>query len=266
MIKLFQPGETMIVPPALTIKDAKATNNKGENAINLCAGYLGNCYLMAEVIDWMLHSNGGKIYDTIKSQKWFKFDIRKHINKSIECLHKNISTCLEAKDVNKEYNQDVADSLYEELRLDIFKMHNAIRLYLNKQKIKNNEPLACLITVSQLFLWITTEYNAVITCAKEEIFNPTDVPDYYDAWLGHLKFAEASSHWNLALEQYNKLHLKKTLNLNDMPSIKHGLLAINRKMKDGVLSKKLKEKAAAWTEEGSGAQRYYDAQKYFHLD
>lgn len=222
-------------------------------AILMCGGLLGDCYLMAEVIDWMLTPNGKDIFNKIKKQKWYKQEVKTHINQAFEELRQNISICKENSPTDRNYMESMADSLYDELQIEITKLTNAFILEIGN-KIKDSSVLASFLVIDVLAQWISNYYDSTIEHMKTEVFADAD----YNSWYYQARFSGVSFNLGKAIEWYGKKFSSTDIDFNKSTIIKAGVTAIDRIMNDPKVAEKLK-KDNSILEEGGGEELYNES-------
>lgn len=228
-------------------------------AILMCGGLLGDCYLMAEVVDWLLISDS--LYSKMLKTKWCKQTIKHKFKIAIETLRKNITLSKHNSPTNSDYMMAMADSLYDELKPDLLKLTNSVVLELGKHKIQDTQLLAQILVIDMLLQWITNYYDNTIKYMKNEIFNAAD----YNSWYYQARMTGASKRWGEAVIEFGRKYINDVINLNESEMIKNGITIIDKKMKDPNLSEKLR-KINSDTEEGGGKELYDKALKSLGLE
>ena len=228
-------------------------------ALLMCGGLLGDCYLMAEVVDWLLTSNS--IYNRMLRTKWGKQTIKRKFKIAIETLHKSIAMSKHNSPTNSDYMMAMADSLYDELKPDLLKLTNSVVLELGKHKIQDTQLVAQIIVIDMLLQWITNYYDNTIEYMKNEVFSAAD----YNSWYYQARMTGASKRWGEAVIEFGKKYINDVINLNESEMIKNGITIIDKKMKDPALSEKLC-KINSDTEEGEGRKLYDKALKSLGLE
>lgn len=225
---------------------------KENAALLMCGGLLGDCYLMAEIIDTILQPNGWDLTGKLKKQKWFKQEVKTHINKAFDELRNNISICRENSPTDSYYMMYMADSLYNLLKLDLIKLKNGILLELGN-KVKNAPVLASLLIVDILSQWISNYYDKVLKEMKDNVYSKAD----YNSWYYQARFSGVSYNISLALEWYAKKFMPNDINidLNDSPFIKAGVAVIDTKMNSSEVADIIKKDNEGY-EEGKGKELY----------
>ena len=231
---------------------------KENAAILMCGGLLGDCYLMAEVVDWLLTSDS--LYENILKAKWCKQTIKHKFKTAVENLRKNIACSRNNSPTNPEYMMNMADSLYDELKPDLLKLTNSVVLELGKNKIQDVQLISKILVIDMLLQWITNYYDNTIKYMKNEIFSDAD----YNSWYYQARMTGASKWWAEAVLEFGKKHIDKVIDLNESEMIKNGITIIDKKMKDSNLSEKLCQ-INSDTEEGEGRELYNNALKTLGL-
>lgn len=227
-------------------------------AILMCGGLLGDCYLMAEVVDWLLTSDS--LYKNILKAKWCKQTIKHKFKTAVESLRKNIACSRNNSPTNPEYMMNMADSLYDELKLDLLKLTNGVVLELGKNKIQDAQLISKILVIDMLLQWITSYYDHTVEYMKNEVFSAAD----YNSWYYQARMTGASKWWAEAVSEFGKKHLDKVIDLNESEMVKNGITIIDRKMRDPKLSEKLRQ-INSDTEEGGGRELYDNALKALGL-
>ena len=114
-------------------KEALIEMKQRENAaLAMCGGLLGNCYLLAEVVENLMIN----AMNNFSKEKWFKQDIKCYIKKAKEETHITIANSINNSPTDADYMREVADAIYEIIKPDLFKLNNAVLLELNKRKVQ----------------------------------------------------------------------------------------------------------------------------------
>lgn len=223
---------------------------KKENAaLAMCGGLLGNCYLLAEVVENLMINTIGKC----KKEKWYKHEIKYYFNRAKEEIHKTIFTSISNSPTNGDYMREVADALYEVLKLDLFKLKNAILLELNKYKVTNIDLLADILVIDILLRYINMEYNDVMEY-MDTIFHA-----FYDSWYYPAKCKGPTKLWQQGLTAYSKKYIAEQIDLNGIISINNGIAIIQHKMHSAEVADTVKTKASQYAEDGGGQALYNKA-------
>ena len=93
-------------------------------ALAMCGGLLGNCYLLAEVVENLMINS----LNNFSKEKWFKQDIKCYITKAKEETHITIANSINNSPTDADYMREVADAIYEIIKPDLFKLNNAVWL------------------------------------------------------------------------------------------------------------------------------------------
>lgn len=222
---------------------------KESAALTMCSGMLGNCYLLAEVTE-------GMILDTLakfKHEKWFKQEIKKYLNTSFSDLHSIIINNINGSLTNADYMREVADTIYNILKQDIFKLRNAVSLELNKRKVEQADTLTDMVTIDIMYQCIKVEYDDVIQYMKT-IFNAC-----YDSWYYPIKCKSPAYWWNKGMQTFAAKHLKDTIDITNTPNIQNGVAVIQKKMHSVEIADAIRQEASKYADEGVGRDIYQKA-------
>lgn len=256
--KINQIPDSVLAQFGYTREGLIRKQEKENAAILMCGGLLGDCYLMAEVVDWLLTSDS--LYENILKAKWCKQIIKHKFKTAVENLRKNIACSKNNSPTNPEYMMNMADSLYDELKPDLLKLTNSVVLELGKNKIQDVQLISKILVIDMLLQWITNYYDNTIEYMKNKIFSDAD----YNSWYYQARMTGASKWWAEAVLEFGKKHIDKVIDLNESEMIKNGITIIDRKMKDPNLSEKLCQ-INSDTEEGKGRELYDNALKVLGL-
>ena len=246
------PKETLKVF-GLTREALLEQQKKETAAINLCGGLLGNCYIMAEVICWMLEPCGLNILARIKKQPWYKQEIKREINTAIPHLYRNIQTSRENSLTNEDYMMTVSSNMYDILEPDLKKLSNSINLLVGKSHIEDINTVSDFITIEILLQWITCYYESVIKQCKE-IYSKAE----YKSWYYQARNTGATNHWSKAVSLFGNRYIKGEINLNS-PMILAGVNAIDTKMRSTEIGDIVTSQAEEYYDEGKGKALFNDA-------
>lgn len=240
-------------------KEGLLRRQEQENAaILMCGGLLGDCYLMAEVVDWILTNDN--FYANMLKAKWCRQSIKFNFKNAVDSLRKNIVASKINSPTNAEYMMAMADSLYEELKLDLLKLTNSIVLELGKKKIQDVKTLSTILVIDMLLQWIASYYDQTIEHMKTKVFAQAD----YNSWYFQARMSGAVKWWDEAVKEFGKKYINEVIDLNESEMIKNGVAIIDRKMKDPELAEKLRQ-INSDTEEGKGKELYDNALKVLGL-
>lgn len=233
----------------ISLEKLQAMQQQENAALAMCGGLLGNCYLLSEVVENLMVDTLGKL----KKEKWYKHQIKWYFNRAKDELHKTISTSTNNSPTNGDYMREVADALYELLKLDLFKLKNAILLELNKLKIPYADYIADILVIDILLRYINMEYDDVIA------YMNTIFKAFYDSWYYPAKCEGPTKLWQQGLELVSKQFVKDEIDLNGIPTIKNGIAIIQNKMHSAEVADAAKNEASQYAEDGGGQELYSKA-------
>jgi len=224
-----------------------AMKQKEDAALAMCGGLLGNCYLMAEVVENLMVNS----VSNYKKAKWFRQEIKYCLNKSKEELHKTIQSSIRNSPTNADYMREMADAIYDLIKLDLFKLKNAIMIELGKLNVKNTQDVSDLITIDTLLQYINLDYTDTIKY-MESIHKC-----YYDSWYYPAKCESPWVWWSKGIKEYSKKYIQGNVDLNGIPSIQNGIAIIQRKMRSSEIADLAREKVSeVMPGDGSGREVY----------
>lgn len=203
---------------------------KENAALTICAGVLGNCYLMLEIIDWYITESISKI----RKQPWFKMSIKNDINKSKDFILKEIKASRRSSQSSCEYMTEMADSMYELLRQDLLIFKNSIMLQLKNVKY-DTSPIADIIVIDTLLSWNCRYYDNTMKQMKEFYNNPD-----YNSWFYQAKCERGYKLWRRAVETFANLYLDNEIDLNNSQLITNALTIIDNKMNSDDIANQLR--------------------------
>lgn len=227
----------------------QAMKQRESAALAMCGGLLGNCYLLSEVVENLMVNTIGKL----KKEKWYKHQIKWYFNRAKDELHKTISNSINNSPTNGDYMREAADALYELLKLDLFKLQNAILLELNKLKIPYADYIADILVIDILLRYINMEYDDVIA------YMNTIFKAFYDSWYYPAKCEGPTKLWKQGLELVSKQFVKDEVDLNGIPTIKNGIAIIQNKIHSAKIADAVKNEASQYAEDGGGQELYNKA-------
>lgn len=222
---------------------------KESAALAMCGGLLGNCYLLAEVTEYMVTN---AVAD-FKKEPWYKQEIKKTFKSAIDALHTTIYSSVDNSPTNPEYMREVADAIYEELKPDLFKLTNAILLELNKLKIKHSSIIAEIITIDIMLRYITIEYDDVLK------YMNTVYKAFYDSWYHPARCEGPAYWWNKGMQLVGKKFIPEELDLNNNSTIQNGITIIQKKIHSPEVAEIAKAEASKWAEDGGGRKLFEDS-------
>lgn len=218
-------------------------------ALAMCGGLLGNCYLLSEVVENLMINTLSKC----KKEKWYKHNIKYSFNRAKEEIHKTISTSINNSPTDSDYMREVADAIYAILKMDLFKLQNAIQIELTKHKVPYANLLAEILLIDILLRYINMEYDEVI-----EYMN-TIFKAFYDSWYHPARCEGPAKLWTQGLEAFDKSFIKEQVDLNNIPTIKNGIIIIQNKMHSTEVAEAAKKEASKYAEDGGGQEFYNKA-------
>jgi len=201
---------------------------KENAALLICATQLGPIYSLMEVIDTYLID----LMPQLKRKNWFKFNIKFNFNATDEKLDNIIKSTLRNSLTDDQVLIDLSDEVANFIKIDLFKLENAIYLDLSKKlpKFKDNKILSKII-VTYILIKVSVSYYESIIKSMEKIY-----PAQYDSWFGGKIRREILYHWELGLEFYLKSNNIKEINLNESQEINWGIEVLHNKMTHDKIS------------------------------
>lgn len=242
----------------LTSEQLEEKRTKANAAILMCGGLLGNCYLMAELIDWLLVQDN--FYRNLIKAKWCNHTIKQNFKESVRQLRKDISASKDSSPTDNEYMMSMADSLYDELRPDLEKLNNSIIITLENYTVPDISLVSKAILINTLLNWIKAYYNDTINHMREKVFKEAD----YEAFYCTAQFTGANKWWTEAVQEFATRHLKEVIDLNESELINADIVVIDSKMRSSELAEKL-AKINSDINQGSGREMYEKALKVLGL-
>jgi len=203
---------------------------KENAALTICAGVLGNCYLMLEIIDWYITNSISKI----KAQPWFKFTIKQDLLKAREHIQKEIKASRRTSQSSSEYMTEMADSMYEVLKKDLLIFKNSIMLQFKNTKY-DTSTIADIIVVDTLLSWNVNYYDKTMEKMKEFYSNPD-----YNSWFYQARCSIGRNLWRRGLDTFARMYITETIDLDNSPLVKNALAIIDNKMNSDEIAQNLR--------------------------
>ena len=225
-------------------------------ALAMCGGLLGNCYLLAEVVENLMINS----LNNFSKEKWFKQDIKCYIKKAKEETHITIASSINNSPTDADYMREVADAIYEIIKPDLFKLNNAVLLELNKRKVQYSNSLADIVTIDILLRYINLEYDDILEY-MQTIFNA-----FYDSWYHPARCEGPAYWWNKGMQAFAKRFVPEELNLNNLPTIQNGITIIQKRMHSTEVADAAKAEASKYADDGGGQALYEKALEILGVD
>ena len=223
---------------------------KKENAaLAMCGGLLGNCYLLAEVVENLMVN----ALSNFSKEKWYRQDIKCYLKKAKEEAHTTIANSINNSPTDASYMREVADAIYDIIKPDLFKLYNAVLLELNKRKVKYANFLADMITINILLKYINIEYDDIIA------YMDTIFKTFYDSWYHPAKCEKPAYWWNRGIQAFAKKFVPEVLDLNNLPTIQNGITIIQKRMHSTEVAEAAKAEANKYANDGGGQALYEQA-------
>lgn len=214
----------------LTKQKLYELERKENAALIICAGVLGNCYLMLEIIDWYYTESIGRI----SKQSWFKNDVKYNINNSIKQVKKEIKASRRSSQSSTEYLTDMADGMYDILKQDLFIFKNSIMLALKDVKY-DTSAIADIIVIDTLLSWNVNYYDITMKQMKEFY----SMPDY-NSWFYPARCTVGNIMWKRAIKSFSEKYIKGDIDLNTSDLICNAMHIIDNKMNSDAIAEKLR--------------------------
>lgn len=221
-------------------KWAKEMKEKENAALAMCGGLLGNCYLLAEITENLMINMMARF----KKEKWYRFDIKHYFKASYKELHSSISRSIIGSPTNPDYMREMADSMYDILKPDLFKLRNALSIELYKYNIPYTESCIDIVLIDILLRYIGMEYDDTLRYMKT-IFDA-----YYDSWYHGAKCEGAAFWWNEGLKQFSDKYVLEEVNLNSIPTIQNGISILQKRMHDNSVTDRAISEASKYADAG----------------
>ena len=241
-----------IISPKVLIE----MKQKENAALAMCGGLLGNCYLLAEIVENLMVNTLGKF----KKENWYKQTIKQYLKKSFDETHITINNSIRNSPTNPDYMREVADAIYEILKPDLFKLNNAVLLELNKRKVKYSNFLADMITIDILLRYINIEYDNVLE------YMDTIFKTFYDSWYHPARCEGPTYWWNKGMQEFAKKYVPEDLDLNNISTIKNGITIIQKRIHSAEIADAAKAEANQYANDGGGQALYEKSLEILGID
>ena len=225
-------------------------------ALLMCGGLLGNCYLLAEIVENLMIN----ALSNFSKEKWYRQDIKLFLKKAKEETHTTIANSINSSPTKADYMREVADAIYEIIKPDLFKLNNAILLELNKRKVKYSNSLAEMLTIDILLRYINLEYDDVLE------YMQTIFKAFYDSWYHPAKCTGPAYWWNRGMQTFAKRFVPEDLNLNNLPTIQNGITIIQKRIHSAEVANAAKAEASQYVDDGGGQALYEKALEILGVD
>lgn len=191
---------------------------KENAALLVCAASLGINHLVMELVDSLLVD----LLPKLKSQKWFKFKIKKNIIKSSELIKDSLQKSYKTSRTPHEYMMEISDELTTTSKDIIFKLTNAVNIEIGRVIKSDHSLLDQMIVIGILLSWINSHYESVLE-SMNKVY-----PALYDSWFSEASASIPRKLWNEAIEVYSKqLPFEETLDINNSQLIITGWGMLN---------------------------------------
>lgn len=224
---------------------------KEDAALTMCGGYLGECFLLGGVIDWVIFN----MQEELRGKKWFKQEIKQCFNGSAKSLADTLRDCRCKSPSGSQYMIEMTDALHNALELDLFKLEQSINLELGKSGVKDSGVVSKLLLVNILFQYIQYRYDQTIEYMRG-IYNA-----FYDSWFRYARMDRASSLWNKGVCLYIVRYEDKKVDMDSMYYVKVGLKIIGDKLHNSDVMNKVKEVALEYSVKGDTEKLLEEAKK-----
>lgn len=188
-----------------------------KDAMLLCSGLLGECYMLQEVAESYLTD----ALSAWSKCKWFKQDLKKNLKKIRETLHECIVVSRSNSMSNSEIMMGMSDKLYDLLKGDLDKMTFGMANEMSKD-VEDAREIGMFLVVDALLRYIELRYKGIIGYMKT-IVNTNYEDFYYQAGC-----PKALRYTNLAMEGFSRFI---SYDASDSKTLADGLKVIKNKMK-----------------------------------